>query len=87
MEQLLESFKEIVEEKKDILNENANVDGRSPLGKMNKFASESGKWFTDNHLLSEEIKRYGEENILYIHDKDFYPTGTTTCCQIPLDKL
>lgn len=87
MEQLLESLREIVAEKKDILNENANVDGRSPLGKMNKFASESAKWFTDQYLLSEEVRHYTNENILYIHDKDYYPVGTTTCCQIPLDKL
>lgn len=87
LEILIESFKEIVDENKDILNENANVDGRSPLGKMNKFASESGKWFTDHFLLSEDIRKFFDDNILYIHDKDFYPTGTTTCCQIPLDKL
>ena len=87
MENLYASLKEVVEETNDLSRENANVDGKSPLGKMNKFASESGKWFTDTYLLSKEVKQYTEDNILYIHDKDFYPTGTTTCCQIPLDKL
>lgn len=87
MEKLYVHFKEIVEESNDLSKENANVDGKSPLGKMNKFASESGKWFTDTFLLSEDVKHFIGENILYIHDKDFYPTGTTTCCQIPLDKL
>ena len=28
-----------------------------------------------------------ENGDIHIHDMDFYPMGTTTCLQIPLDKL
>ncbi|MFN7252983.1 MAG: anaerobic ribonucleoside triphosphate reductase [Anaerobacillus sp.] len=87
MQELIDAFKEIIGGNEDLLRENANVDGSSPLGKMNKLASESGKWFANQFLLSEEVKKALDDNILYIHDRDYYSTGTTTCCQIPLDKL
>ncbi|WP_280770946.1 anaerobic ribonucleoside triphosphate reductase [Salipaludibacillus daqingensis] len=87
MKELIKSFQEIEQINSESLKENANVDGCSPLGKMNTFASETCKWYTDEFLLSETTKQAQNENILYIHDKDFYPTGTTTCSQIPLDKL
>ncbi len=87
MRELVDSFKEIVEGNEDLLRENANVDGSSPLGKMSKFAAESGKWYANNFLLSAEVRQAVEDNILYIHDQDYYSTGTTTCCQIPLGKL
>ncbi|MFA9556351.1 anaerobic ribonucleoside triphosphate reductase [Evansella sp. AB-rgal1] len=67
--------------------ENANVDGGTPLGKLGQFASLTAKWYTDEHLLTEEVRNAEKENLIYIHDKDFYPTGSTTCCQIPLGKL
>lgn len=75
------------EEDIDILQENANVDGRSPMGQMAKLASESSKWYMQNYLLSDEARRVVDENLLYVHDADFLATGTTTCCQIPLGKL
>lgn len=87
MRELVKSFQDIEQIKSETLKENANVDGYSPLGKMNTFASVTCKWYTDEFLLSETTKQAEKENILYIHDKDFYPTGTTTCSQIPLDKL
>ncbi|GEL09006.1 anaerobic ribonucleoside triphosphate reductase [Salisediminibacterium halotolerans] len=80
-------FAKIIDTDSDVLKENANVNGSTPLGKMNAFASETMKWFTDEKLLEKEIREAEEENVLYIHDKDYYPTGTTTCCQIPLGKL
>jgi len=87
MRELIKSFQEIEQINSESLKENANVDGYSPLGKMNTFASETCKWYTDEFLLTEATQQAQKDNILYIHDKDFYPTGTTTCSQIPLDKL
>ncbi|MFD3445675.1 anaerobic ribonucleoside triphosphate reductase [Microbacteriaceae bacterium 4G12] len=87
-ELLFATLQEIVEgSEQDIIQENANVDGRSPMGMMGKFASESAKLYASARLLSEEAKQAMQDNILYPHDLDFYATGTTTCSQIPLGKL
>ncbi|PGB06603.1 anaerobic ribonucleoside triphosphate reductase [Bacillus toyonensis] len=71
----------------DLMQENANVDGRSPMGMMGNFASESAKHYVREHLLSKQVKEAINQNILYPHDLDFYATGTTTCSQIPLAQL
>ncbi|EOP55482.1 MULTISPECIES: anaerobic ribonucleoside triphosphate reductase [Bacillus] len=71
----------------DLMQENANVDGRSPMGMMGTFASESAKYYAMEHLLSEQVKKAIDQNILYPHDLDFYATGTTTCSQIPLAQI
>ncbi|MED1013467.1 anaerobic ribonucleoside triphosphate reductase [Bacillus mycoides] len=71
----------------DLMQENANVDGRSPMGIMGTFASESAKFYAMEHLLSKQEKKAINQNILYPHDLDFYTTGTTTCSQIPLAQL
>lgn len=71
----------------DIMQENANVDGRSPMGMMGSFASESAKFYAIEQLLSQETKEAIAQNILYPHDLDFYASGTTTCSQIPLGQL
>lgn len=88
VDKLLEAFADIVEVKnQDLLQENANVDGQSPMGQMGKFASESGKYYAKEFLLRPEVKQAIEENYLHPHDLDYLPTGTTTCCQIPLGKI
>lgn len=82
------SFREIVEvSNQDLIQENANVDGRSPMGQMSKFASESSKFYTKENLLSSTTMQAMEDNYMHVHDLDFYASGTTTCCQIPLGKL
>lgn len=88
MRKLLKHFEEIANTTSvEILNENANMDGRSPMGQMNKFGSEAAKYYAVEKLLSDPIKEAIEENYIHIHDMDFMPMGTTTCCQIPLGKL
>lgn len=88
MENLLDQFKEIVtSSNQDLIQENANTDGKSPMGMMSLFASTSSKSYTVENLLSEDVKQAYQEGYLHVHDMDFYPTGTTTCCQIPLGKL
>lgn len=85
---LIETLDDIVQVKdQDVLQENANVDGRSPMGMMGKISSESARYYAMERLLSPEVKKAIEENIIYPHDLDFYASGTTTCCQIPLGKL
>lgn len=85
---LLESFDEITHTSNpDLLQENANMDGRSPMGQMSKFGSESSKFFARENLISESVKQAVDENYIHIHDFDYMTMGTTTCCQIPLGQL
>ncbi|GEM03144.1 ribonucleoside-triphosphate reductase [Halolactibacillus miurensis] len=85
---LIDALTEVVEvSNQDLIQENANVDGASPMGQMSKFGSEAAKFFAKEKLLSEEVVRMMEENFIHPHDLDFYPTGTTTCAQIPLGKI
>ncbi|WCF09805.1 anaerobic ribonucleoside triphosphate reductase [Paenibacillus thiaminolyticus] len=82
------SLHEIVRDSdSDLMRENANVDGRSPMGIMSKMASECSRWYAMNYLLAPEAREAIEDNLLYPHDLDFYAYGTTTCCQIPLGQL
>lgn len=67
--------------------ENANINSVVPAGMMMKFASESAKEFTHNYLLSKEAKDAVDNNLIHIHDMDYYPTKSTTCVQHPLDKI
>lgn len=85
---LFEQFKEIVDSSNlDLVQENANIDGLSPMGMMGLFASASAKHFTIEHLLTREVKKAYLDGYIHIHDLDFYASGTTTCTQIPLAKL
>ena len=59
----------------------------TPAGMMMKFASETTKPFVDDYLLSEESREAVKNNYLHIHDKDYYPTKSLTCCQHPLDNI
>ena len=71
----------------DITRENANMNADTPAGMMMKFASESTKPFVDDYLLSDEARDAVKENLLHIHDKDYYPTKSFTCVQHPLDHI
>ncbi|CAM3770686.1 anaerobic ribonucleoside triphosphate reductase [Mesobacillus zeae] len=85
---LYERFREIVESSnQDVVQENANVDGLSPMGMMLLFASASTKAYTVDHLLSDEVKTAYSNGYIHIHDLDFYASGTTTCTQLPLSKI
>ena len=71
----------------DVTRENANMNADTPAGMMMKFASETTKPFVDDYLLSPESREAVEHNYLHIHDKDYYPTKSLTCCQHPLDNI
>ena len=88
MKKLLVEFEEIIRsDNQDLIQENANVDGMSPMSHMMQFASASSKHYTIENLLSEKAKDAFEEGYIHIHDLDFYSSGTTTCCQIPLANI
>ena len=81
-------FLEIIETKNnDITRENANMNADTPAGMMMKFASETTKPFVDDYLLAPDVKHAVKNNLLHIHDKDYYPTKSLTCVQHPLDRL
>lgn len=85
---LLDTFSDIVSvQNQDLLQENANVNGQTPMGQMGKFASESSKFYALEFLLDPEVAKAIDENYIHPHDLDFYSTGTTTCCQIPLGTI
>jgi anaerobic ribonucleoside-triphosphate reductase len=81
-------FLEIINIKNnDVTRENANMNADTPAGMMMKFSSETTKPFVDDYLLSEESREAVKHNYLHIHDKDYYPTKSLTCCQHPLDNI
>lgn len=77
----------IAAKKNDITRENANMNADTPAGMMMKVASERTKEFVDDYLLSDETLKLVNDNILHIHDKDYYPTKSLTCLQHPVDKI
>lgn len=81
-------FSEIVDTKStDITKENANINACVPAGMMMRFASESTKVYTDEFLLDKTVLKAVRDNLLHIHDKDYYPTRSLTCIHYPLDKM
>lgn len=71
----------------DTKRDNANVDGNTAMGTMLQYGSAVSKTFADSFMIRSDIKEKLDEGAIYIHDKDFLAMGTTTCCQIELDKL
>lgn len=57
-EELMRVFETIVHgNEQDLMQENANVDYRSPMGVMGTFASESAKYYAVENLLSDQVKK------------------------------
>lgn len=67
--------------------ENANINGDSAMGMMLQYGSTLTKAYTTSYCLDPKVAAAHENGDIHIHDMDFYPMGTTTCLQIPLDKL
>lgn len=74
-------------EDSDVKRSNANVDGNSAMGKMLQFGAEGAKVFAKEFLLRPEHAFAHDNGDIHIHDLDFYPTGTLTCCQSDPIKL
>ena len=66
---------------------NANVDTESAMGKMLSYGAEFSKTMALDTLVSPEFAKAHKEGRIHIHDLDFLPTKTLTCCQIDLEKL
>ena len=83
------NFSEIVNVKNtDVTRENANMNSNTPSGMMMKIASESSKEYTDKYLIkNKKVLECLKNNLLHIHDKDYYPTRSLTCIHYPLDKM
>lgn len=77
----------IAAKKNDITRENANMNAETPAGMMMKVASEATKSYVDNFLLSDDVKEAVDNNILHIHDKDYYPSRSLTCLHHPIDYI
>ena len=83
-----EVFESIINvESNDVTKENANVSSETINGQVFRMWSETSKQYAIENFLSPEVLKYKNDNILYIHDIDFLPLGTTTCVQTPLDKI
>ena len=67
--------------------ENANVDGDTAMGTMLQYGSTVSKEFAKAYLMKAKFAEAHDNGDIHIHDMDFLPMGTTTCCQIDLKKL
>ena len=73
-------------EESDMKRSNANVNTDNPMGAMLTYGSEVARLWVDDTVLPQYVKEAVGDNIIYIHDKDFYGL-TMTCCQIDLSQL
>jgi len=79
------SLKTAMEE--DSKRDNANVDGNTPMGTMLQYGSTLSREFAKSYMMDARFAEAHDQGDIYIHDMDFLPMGTTTCCQINLEKL
>ena len=71
----------------DAKRENANIDGDTAMGTMLQYGSTVSKEFSKSYLMKRKFADAHDSGAIHIHDMDFMPMGTTTCCQIDLNKL
>lgn len=74
-------------ENEDVTKENANLNGESFSGKMNRFGSEYSKMYARNVILPKRLLKAIDDGYVYVHDLDHYVLGTHNCLFIPFDKL
>ena len=70
----------------DAKRENANVDGDTAMGTMLQYGSTISREFAKSYLMKKKFAEAHDNGDIHIHDMDFIPMGTTTCCQIDLNK-
>ncbi len=71
----------------DAKRENANIDGNTAMGTMLQYGSTVSKEFAKSYMMKPKFAAAHDDGDIHIHDMDFLPMGTTTCCQINLEKL
>ncbi len=74
-------------EEEDSKRENANVDGDTAMGTMLQYGSSLSKEFAKAYMMKEKFAEAHDNGDIHIHDMDFMPMKTVTCCQIDLKKL
>ena len=57
------------------------------MGTMLQYGSTVSKEFAKAYLMKPKFAEAHDNGDIHIHDLDFWPMGTTTCCQIDLKKL
>lgn len=85
----MKQMKEIVKseaDEADVKRENANVNGDTAMGTMLQCGSMAKKEFATRFLMKPEHAKAHKNGDIHIHDMDFYDC-TTTCTQIPLNRL
>ena len=73
-------------EDSDMKRSNANVNTDSSMGAMLTYGSETARLWINDVVLPEYVKDAVDNNLIWIHDCDFYGL-TMTCCQIDLSQL
>ena len=71
----------------DLKRDNANVDGDTAMGTMLQYGSTLAKEFAKSYQMQKRFAEAHDSGLIHIHDMDFLPMGTTTCCQIDLNDL
>ncbi len=71
----------------DLKRENGNVNGDTAMGTMLQYGSTISKEFSKSYFIKKEFSDMHDSGMIHIHDMDFLPMGTTTCCQIDLSSL
>ena len=84
---LVKTFKEVLNaDGSDISRENANVDGKAPMGLMLLFGSEIEKDYVKRYMISPRFTELHEGGDIHIHDLNMYAC-TFNCCNIGLKNL
>ena len=71
----------------DTKKENLSQNKDTPMDMMFQYGSTISRQFAMTYLMKKKFSEAHENGDIYIHDMDFLPMGTTTCCQIDLNKL
>ncbi len=71
----------------NVVNSNANVDEYSFGGRKNEAAGVVEKEIADDCLLDDVVKKYKNDNLLYIHDYTEYPIGDHNCLFADVGRL
>jgi ribonucleoside-triphosphate reductase len=82
---LVEELGEVVDSSHGSMRENANVNSEAPMGRMLKIGSVASKQIY-LHWMPKEYAKAHEQGDIHIHDLEFH-NMTTTCSQIPLERL
>lgn len=72
---------------KNVVNQNANLDENSFLGRIGEAASAVCKDYALKHSMSKMARKNHEENMIYQHDLDKLAVGQHNCITDPIDPL